>query len=114
MEPKHVSEVLPIVVWQGIVNQLSYETDGFKLPLQDLTAEELTQIKPVPFEVLQYASKALEIMHPKHHPELRRTVAYLIALHEYQKGAWRVILDKYEAEQQRIKTYLDKRNGRTI
>lgn len=111
MEVKHISEILPITVWQSIVNQLAYETQGFTLPLADLTPEEIVQIKPVPREVLEYVSRAIKAVHPKHHAELRRATAYLNTLHDLQKHAWRQIIAKYEAEQERLTAYIQKIDG---
>lgn len=111
METKAISEVAPIVVWQSIVNQLCYETEGFSLPLDTLTDDELTALKPIPAAVIEYAADVFRAISPRHHAELRRTVAYLNHLNALQAGAWERINAKYAAQQDKVTAYIN-RHGR--
>lgn len=72
--------------WLGAYDR---QTEGFTLPLDGLTDEELRRMWYVTDWWIKCAPSLMNnILHPKHKPELRKAIVYLTDLHERQTEAW--------------------------
>lgn len=94
---KHISEIAPVVLWQSIFNQHRHETDGFTLKLDNLPDAVLVSLRPVSTEFMAYVNTALQIVHKKHHPEIKNAIAYLNCLQELQAAAWQRTIQQGDA-----------------
>jgi hypothetical protein len=93
-----------VETWLSICGQHKHETRGFTLDLKKLTDDDLVTLKQVSAEFLEIAPLMFGVIHPKQHPELRKSIAYLHHLSSLQNAAWerlweRVNQDAAEIEQ---------------
>lgn len=82
--------------WEG---RTRYETRNYKVSLSDLTQDELMNLAPIPHDMIVFAPAMFNAIHPRQHPKLKKTIAYLTELNERQQEAWKVFLVQCEQEQ---------------
>lgn len=99
-----------VETWLSIKSQFAYETNGFRLNLGELTDEELTNLKPVDPEFLEFAPFMFNVIHIKHHTELRKIIAYLTELQRLQSGAWQRTIEEGQKQTEKIKQWLQRRS----
>lgn len=92
--------------WQSVAREFEYETNGFTRCLHQMTADELTQIKPVSLWFLDFAPFMFKITQPKEHARLRTTIAYLTALQGFQALAWEVKQTEFETKLENVKKWV--------
>ena len=92
--------------WQSVCRQFEYETGGFTRCLHEMTADELTGIKPVSLWFLDFAPFMFKITPPKEHARLRTMIAYLTALQGFQALAWEAKQTEFETKLENVKKWV--------
>lgn len=98
MEPKHISDIAKADYWMFVLAAYRNETENFTMDINRLTDDELVLMRGVSPQFLDFAPLMFHAIHAKHHPELRRIIAYLNHLNSLQAAAWARIMPKWEAE----------------
>lgn len=98
--------------WLSSLGQHRHETRNMSLTLATLCPEDLRALKTPTDWFLDFAPFMFRVVAPKHHAELRTTIAYLSELKYRQQQAWKAEMEKNENLQHRFSTWLEK-NGIT-
>lgn len=107
---KNEKSKLYIEYWLSAKNQFAYETENFTVDLHSLTDDKLTNFKIVSPEFLNSAPVIFNVIHPKHHTELRKIIAYLTELQRLQSGAWQRTIEEGQKQTEKIKQWLQRRS----
>lgn len=92
--------------WLYLIGTHRYETRDFKLPLHDLSPEALTSLTPISDWLLRSGPMMIPLFEPKHHIEIRRTLAYLSDLRQRQSEAWFEQLGIWDKETEKLNQQL--------
>lgn len=77
-----------VAYWLSSLGQHRHETNGFSLVIGTLHADDLRTLKIPSDWFLDFAPFMFRVIAPKHHAELRGTIAYLTELRCRQAEAW--------------------------
>lgn len=84
---KRIVQRHTVEYWFSMLQQFRAETDGFKLELSTLPDSDLLLIKWAIQPFLDLAPVMFGAVMPKHHADLRRSIAYIADLYERQQAA---------------------------
>lgn len=77
-----------VTYWLSSLGQHRHETDDFSLVIGTLPEDEVMNLKIPSDWFLDFAPFMFKVIAPKHHAELRGTIAYLTELRCKQADAW--------------------------
>jgi hypothetical protein len=97
--------------WLRLLAVHQHETQNFTLNLETLTDDELTALRGVSPEFLDCVPVMLPAVKSKHAAELKGIVVYLTHLNALQAAAWQRTLAKYQAEEDRINAWMQRKSN---
>jgi len=102
-----------VQAWFWVLQHIKEQTDGFTRDVWSIPKSEAVFMRPVPYEMIDFAPVILKIIHPKHHVEAKQVIGYLIELNAMQGQLWQEIQAEIDAASELIENCLSSNDIKT-